>query len=213
MDIPEGAIPSSRLGTFRSTAETAFRRAVYDREMAWALKHKTFYPPPPDGSLAVVEGKHRMRSDAAATCAALLAKARADLAAAASAPSVSEIAINNAYRDIEVDFGAWQNAFATHYARTQDRRDAADGGPLGDAAAQLLTVEMINYKAVPGFSNHNNGLAVDFQTSENGVTLGPSSAQKPQWRESWLWNWLTANAGDFGFQPLATEEWHWDYKK
>jgi LAS superfamily LD-carboxypeptidase LdcB len=66
-------------------------------------------------------------------------------------------------------------------------------------------------KAIPGFSNHAQGLAVDFRTRHDGHNLGPSSSQRALWRASWFRHWLVANAGRFGFTPLSTEEWHFDH--
>ncbi len=44
--------------------------------------------------------------------------------------------------------------------------------------------------------------------------------QNDAWKKTWFHRWLTAktstdtnqtNAGSFGFAPLKTEAWHWDY--
>jgi LAS superfamily LD-carboxypeptidase LdcB len=70
---------------------------------------------------------------------------------------------------------------------------------------------MISFKAAPGYSNHSSGRAVDFSTVHQGRKLTARKAQRHQWQSSWLYTWLCANAADYGFQPLSTEEWHWDY--
>lgn len=49
-----------------------------------------------------------------------------------------------------------------------------------------------NQAAVPGTSNHQMGLAVDFNIDDNGV-----------------YNWLTNNASTYGISKLPTENWHW----
>lgn len=36
-------------------------------------------------------------------------------------------------------------------------------------------------------------------------------AQNDGWKSTWLHRWLVANAARFGFKPLSTEAWHWDY--
>lgn len=64
--------------------------------------------------------------------------------------------------------------------------------------------------ARPGYSNHQMGLAIDF----NGVGLCPSSTiidgQKfCQAPGNDTWEWLTANASRYGLQQLRTEAWHW----
>jgi hypothetical protein len=52
-----------------------------------------------------------------------------------------------------------------------------------------------NLAAQPGYSNHQSGHALDLNTSDPGV-----------------YNWLTANAGSFGFQrTVPSEIWHWEW--
>jgi hypothetical protein len=70
---------------------------------------------------------------------------------------------------------------------------------------------MLPLKAAPGFSNHSNGTAVDFQTNHGGITYTALKKQRQGWRTTWFHPWLLKNAGQFRFRPLATEEWHWDY--
>lgn len=53
--------------------------------------------------------------------------------------------------------------------------------------------------ARPGYSMHEQGLAVDFQS--NGSFI--SSRSNP------AFGWLAANAGRFGFTNLPSEPWHW----
>lgn len=50
----------------------------------------------------------------------------------------------------------------------------------------------------PGTSNHGWGAAVDFY--QNDVSYGNDK-----------WSWLANNAATFGFTPLASEAWHWNY--
>jgi secretion/DNA translocation related TadE-like protein len=54
--------------------------------------------------------------------------------------------------------------------------------------------------AIPGTSNHGEGIAVDFVNPP--VVRGEASH-----------SWLAANASQFGFAPLTDpdEPWHWDY--
>ena len=53
--------------------------------------------------------------------------------------------------------------------------------------------------ARPGYSMHEQGLAVDF--AEGGTAL--TSHDMPGWQ------WLDAHAKDFGFYNLPAEPWHW----
>lgn len=53
--------------------------------------------------------------------------------------------------------------------------------------------------ARPGYSKHEQGRAIDFQW--NGGSIGPRSGAAFQW--------LAANAPEFGFVNLPSEPWHW----
>jgi LAS superfamily LD-carboxypeptidase LdcB len=53
--------------------------------------------------------------------------------------------------------------------------------------------------ARPGFSMHEQGLAVDF-TSDGGLIRSPSNK---------AYTWLAAHAADYGFYNLPAEPWHW----
>ena len=49
--------------------------------------------------------------------------------------------------------------------------------------------------ARPGQSNHERGLAIDFNNCST--------------RSSACFRWLAANAASFGFRNLPSEPWHW----
>lgn len=48
--------------------------------------------------------------------------------------------------------------------------------------------------AIPGHSQHEVGLAIDFENCGHG---------------SAVWNWLSAHAAEYGFYNLPSESWHW----
>ncbi len=52
--------------------------------------------------------------------------------------------------------------------------------------------------ARPGLSKHEQGLAVDFTTGGGALRYGSPAHQ-----------WMVANAGSYGWVPLAGEPWHW----
>jgi hypothetical protein len=56
------------------------------------------------------------------------------------------------------------------------------------------------YVAPPGHSEHGYGLAVDVT---NGSPVGPDDRE---------WEWLTTNAGRYGWHPISNESWHWEYR-
>lgn len=53
--------------------------------------------------------------------------------------------------------------------------------------------------APPGSSMHERGLAIDF--TYGGRIIGSRSGP--------AWNWLVANAADYGLRNLPSEPWHW----
>lgn len=194
-----------------------FRQSVLNRQIARAQSRgKTYFPPIPEQDLEVVEGRFRMRKDAARSCRNMLAAARRELAAAkqagdARARSTTSIGICSAYRDYAYDATQWQGTFKKHYDRMIASGEYA-GEEHGRRAAQHMFRTMLPLKAAPGFSNHSNGTAVDLATTYRGVELGADSDRREQWRETWLHAWLVKNAATFGFKPLASEEWHWDFQ-
>ena len=65
-----------------------------------------------------------------------------------------------------------------------------------------------NKAAVPGYSQHQNGIAFDLQT---GMPLNTKVAFPDQITKEY--KWLMENAHKFGFiRPLPGERWHWEYQ-
>jgi murein DD-endopeptidase MepM/ murein hydrolase activator NlpD len=199
--------------------EEAFKAAVLERQTQNALASgRTRYAPVPESELAVVEGGHRLRREAAQQCRALLSAVRAELAEAqragtdSDAARVTQIGIVSSYRDPAYDGRLWHQYYPRYYRETRAQREELVGGPHGDAAVRRLAQYISQRKAAPGFSNHSDGRAVDFTTTEGGVTFGANTSQRVGWRRTWLHRWLVPNAERYGFRPLATEEWHWDFR-
>ena len=65
---------------------------------------------------------------------------------------------------------------------------------------QYLTGAKDAYVAPPGESRHGEGLAVDVS---NGSLVGPGDVE---------WDWLQANGRRFGWYPISTESWHWEFR-
>ena len=195
-----------------------FKARVLKRQVRNALaKGRHYNANVPDNELSIIEGKHRMRAEAAARCRDLLKDAREALAKEqktgdATAKGTSKIAVYSAYRNIAQDTAAWEQCFLQYYTETQAARAAMPGGGHGPKALALMVRMMISFKAAPGYSNHSNGLAVDFTTTHKRKALKARKAQRSQWRKTWLHHWLQENAETYGFHPLSTEEWHWDYR-
>jgi uncharacterized glyoxalase superfamily protein PhnB len=222
--MPEGAIPSTRLGELGTPDETQFRRDVYDaqfrRTMADPSKIFTVGLTPKEIGGGKVDGKP-IHKDVAADAQTLIDAARAARDAAAAddkapdhklAKKCTAIGVDNAYRGIEDDFSAWQDSYANALKRTKEAREALGEGNLySKEALELMVTDLRGAKASPGFSNHSKGLAMDLYTTQGGTTLGPHKSQRTAWTKTWLHPWLVANAATHHFNPLSTEEWHWDH--
>jgi LAS superfamily LD-carboxypeptidase LdcB len=133
-------------------------------------------------------------------------------------PTVS-IGIASAFRTVEEDRRLWLNYFTNYYWETLDRRRRFHGGPRGLAAVAFMAHWVAHWKAAPGFSQHSLGIAIDFDYTINGETLPLSHTgeNRARWRDTPLYKWLhgtrkeKGHAASFGFKPLSTEPWHWNY--
>lgn len=63
--------------------------------------------------------------------------------------------------------------------------------------------------ARPGYSNHQNGTAIDFSTGGPYIQ-GAGCSNKSSSPNNNQWNWLVENASQFGYGQYAAEAWHWD---
>lgn len=66
------------------------------------------------------------------------------------------------------------------------------------------------FVAQPGHSNHQMGLALDFQEPSNRAKTSSCTGRATE-PGSRVWSWLEANARRYGgLQQYAAEAWHWD---
>jgi LAS superfamily LD-carboxypeptidase LdcB len=72
-------------------------------------------------------------------------------------------------------------------------------GSGGYAIYQMPSSSCSPPTARPGTSNHEKGLAVDFQCNGSGINS----------RSGPCFSWLAANAARYGFHNLPSEPWHW----
>lgn len=193
-----------------------FKAAVLARQIQIAIaKGGQHYPPVPEKEMGWVDqSKIKMRKPAAAKCDALLAKARGALKT--NGLKGVSIGVLSGYRPYEHDRRLWNRYFTKYYQATASKRAKLRGGPHGEEAIDRLAHYIRGKKAAPGFSNHSNGNAVDFTTTENKIKLGPDTddANRAAWRKSWFYKWLAVdkNGAAFSFKQLVTEEWHWDFQ-
>jgi hypothetical protein len=63
-------------------------------------------------------------------------------------------------------------------------------------------------KAAPGYSNHTNGVAVDF------FTIPDKEMKKlnARWEKSWFYRWLQEPKSYYGIERIDTEAWHWEFR-
>ena len=141
-------------------------RAVYEQHFANSkLSGRPFVRDLPDSELDTIYGRHRARTDAAAAARDLLAAANAALATDGLTTRI-EVGIVSAYRPAQHQFEIWQGfgrrgGFPAYY------RKAVNGGviPAGDYGAdsiKKMARYIGQYIASPGYSNHQDGLAIDF---------------------------------------------------
>jgi hypothetical protein len=217
---PTGPPPSSSLTWAGSTPEQlAFMQSVYDTHVRRSARGRRFVANVPAAELGPIEAGAQARRAAAEHCRALLANARVALAAAqaagdAHARSVERISIVSAYRSVSQQFASWQRLFPRYYRETQTQRQALPGGEHGEQAAEMLARHIGAVLGAPGYSLHNDGLAIDFGTREASHDLGASTAHRRLWRASWLFEWLMAHGASCGFHQNTSidEPWHWEYR-
>lgn len=68
-------------------------------------------------------------------------------------------------------------------------------GTSDDAIYEMPSSQCSPPTARPGTSQHEQGLAIDFDDCSTRATA--------------CWRWLSANAARFGVHPLSSEPWHW----
>jgi LAS superfamily LD-carboxypeptidase LdcB len=66
--------------------------------------------------------------------------------------------------------------------------------------------------AYPGTSNHGYGSAVDINLYGPGISGASRNSQQAKANYELIYNWLKANANNYGFFELKGEPWHWDHK-
>jgi D-alanyl-D-alanine carboxypeptidase len=98
---------------------------------------------------------------------------------------------------------AWETMRSAALADGVDLRfvDSYRDWATQDAAHRRhLSGEKNEYVLPAGRSQHGNGLAVDLT---NGSLIGPGDP---------AWQWMQANAADYGWHPISNETWHWEFR-
>ncbi|MGX9432107.1 MULTISPECIES: peptidoglycan-binding protein [Bradyrhizobium] len=214
-----------------ATAEQiAFRNSVLAEHIARSRKARG--APLPDLSSTQVETipgtSVKTRPETARAAGRLLTAANADLQKAqiagdADALRTKRLTAASGYRGSEHQRSLWLRYFKGYYNRTRAHREALAEGPHSKAAAAYMLKSKAyggfglgGRIAAPGYSNHQNGIAVDFYQNRKAgfeVANGSSDAARAAWRRSWFYGWLKQNAAAYGFEQLPTEEWHWEFRR
>lgn len=216
-----------------STEQVAFRERVLAEHVKRTEKRKQMKAQPDlrEDQLAKIAGtKIVTRADTAVAAGKLLAAANAALATArqagdAAAAKIRNISVTSGYRSASRQLKLWRGVFSAeggYYDTTEAKRQQLPGGPHSEAAIAYLLKPtgsggfgLGGRIAAPGFSNHQSGTALDFLvnlTKGGSIKLSSKDSYRAIWRASWFHRWMKANAGRFGFHPIPTEEWHWEYR-
>jgi len=213
--VTQQSLSSSGLSWSGATVDQLeFLKKVYDINLT-RKAGRTFVNDVPSTELATVEGRYELRTVAAGSALRMLQAARA---AAIAASQNVQVGLTSAYRSATRQFGLW-NDYVTnqYYPNTKKHRQGLEGGEHGDEAAQYLARYTSGRIATPGYSNHNNGLALDIRNTENSVILRnrTNNTATTAWRKTWLWDWLVANAATYHFYQNTSidEPWHWVYRE
>lgn len=197
-------------------AEFELKQKTYKAHVKKSAGKRSFVEKVPSGELANVPGSsHQMRTKAAAALGKLLAAARAarDVSGEGGAKNTVSIGINSAYRSARTQFTLWDSRFVQYMwgYRKDELGDLTV--PPGDIDPEALASYIGGKTACPGYSNHNEGYAVDFllKVKEGGKTVSYKAGNRSGWKTTWFWAWLCDHAGEYGFEPYSAEPWHWNY--
>jgi len=136
---------------------------------------------------------------------------------------VQSVGITSAYRSFEYDSELWHRYYHQKYYRLNHPElaqiPASEGGLHGWKAVETMVDFIAPVKAAPGYSNHTNGIAVDFSTREGGVTLTAETGKSKKglkkhnqrWEKSWFYKWLESHKKEYGIERIPSEAWHWEF--
>jgi LAS superfamily LD-carboxypeptidase LdcB len=132
------------------------------------------------------------------------------------------ITATSGYRSSTWQRRRWLELFTKYYNQSRATRATLPGGPHSKAALAYMLRRKVDGGfgvpgriAAPGYSNHENGIAVDlYQIRTPNLPNSTADTDRAKWRATWFYKWLTdeRNGLRFGFKQLATEEWHWEFQ-
>lgn len=214
--------PIIKNGSAAEIKKSKLRWRVAEAQAKWHknVKNRTFTT----GYDGLVEGvrsdkdKIKLMPKAAKALNLLFEQAKADLKQDKEngnkcALGTRQIFLQSGHRNFNAEKRIWKKVFNKKYNQYINDNPTLKN-KFGSKAKNGTLRKMKKSKALPGFSNHSKGLAIDFSTKvkKHKAKLGPSFSQKSKWKnDTWLHPWLLRHAWEFGFVPLDSEQWHWNY--
>jgi LAS superfamily LD-carboxypeptidase LdcB len=132
---------------------------------------------------------------------------------AAESENITErVMVSNGYRSFDTQKENWGHNLFKYFLKTKDNELAgmhdADGNYSIQAICFLRQYSATRY-ALPGFSTHQSGQALDFNFGVLKADTDKSVVKS--WCKSWLFRWLKVHAAEFNFRqnPQIDEPWHW----
>jgi hypothetical protein len=143
---------------------------------------------------------------------------------------------NSGYRSSGEQKVLWLRYFSRkrtgYYDLSADARSRLPGGPHSAAAVDYMVKPkgaggfgVGGRIAPPGYSNHQNAIALDFTQVRSAAkyripnSTAPKDDSDRKWKASWFHRWLNTmgadgqtNAARHGFRPIPTEAWHWEFR-
>ena len=165
----------------------------------------------PEEETARVRGIHDMESDAAASAKALLKAASTHLE---EIGSQERVGVASTFRHADEQFDDWNNAWYRHARDYMNDKGIED---LSTIDPEELARYIGRAYGTPGYSNHQDGLAIDFRLFLDESKKSKVNNKKRDkaaiaaWETSDLYAWLDDHAEEFRFKPLQGEPWHWVY--
>lgn len=205
--------------------ELLARVSILQRNTKLADKKLNFQSLPPPGLAPVPSARAgaRLQAEAANGLDKLLTAARA---ADHGGIRTYFLNVGDTYRSFEEQKTNWNVNLKRYFSEQKTKLEAfktADRRYSDDAVCAMRNYAAVRY-AFPGFSNHQNGLAVDLHAKEDSAPRLVASTSKALigdtgltniqlWCQSWTFRWLAENASTFGFvQAPIDEPWHWEYR-